>query len=156
MRALKLLFLLPLSIMSLNMSAQIDDLMRNKDITWIAETYIDFVFDESEDKQLGGNIPNSVIVLKYLNNKQEDIDEKTAINEWLSEAVESGRLIIYEDDNCTKPCSMHAVLGADTLIALDPNTYEERLIVQEKNIRNYKVSLFRAKQIVYYNAKKAQ
>ena len=156
MKTLKLLFLLPLSILSLSMSAQIDDLMRNKDITWVAETYTDFVFDESVEGKLGENIPNSVIVLKFLNKKQEDMDERTAINEWLSEAVESGRLTIYEDDNCTKPCSMHAVLGADTLIAIDPNTYEQRMIVREKNIRNYNVSLFRAKQIVFYDAKKAQ
>ncbi len=156
MKALKLLFLLPLSILSISMSAQIADLMRHKDITWIAETYTDFVFDEDEEKKLGENVPNSVMVLKFLNKKQEDIDERTVINEWLSEAVENGRLTIYEDDNCTKPCTMHAVLGADTLIVIDPNTYVERMIVQERNIRNYNVSLFRAKQIVFYDAKKAQ
>ena len=81
MKTLKLLFLLPLSILSLSMFAQIDDLMRNKDITWVAETYTDFVFDESVEGKLGENIPNSVIVLKFLNKKQEDMDERTAINE---------------------------------------------------------------------------
>ena len=54
MNILKLLFLLPLSILSFTMSAQIDDLMRNNDITWIAEIGSDFIVDDAEKAESRG------------------------------------------------------------------------------------------------------
>lgn len=41
MKSLRLYFLGPLSILCLQITAQVDDLMRDKNITWIAESYND-------------------------------------------------------------------------------------------------------------------
>jgi hypothetical protein len=46
MNVLRLLFLGPLSILCFQSTAQVDDLMRDKNITWIAESYNDFLTDE--------------------------------------------------------------------------------------------------------------
>jgi hypothetical protein len=40
MKRLKILFLLPLSILSQNLVAQVDDLLKDKNVTWAAEIYV--------------------------------------------------------------------------------------------------------------------
>ena len=53
MNLLRILILLPLSIFSDKLSAQIEDLMRDKNITWIAETYNDFQMEEVHETLIG-------------------------------------------------------------------------------------------------------
>jgi hypothetical protein len=45
MKFLKILILGPLSILSLKSTAQVEDLMRDKNITWIGEFTSDFVVE---------------------------------------------------------------------------------------------------------------
>ena len=91
MKALKILFLLPLSIMSLQMSAQIDDLLRNKDITWVAESYNDFVIDESRLDQIGKKTSRTN-PLKLINNSEEVLDDRFAIQQWIVAAARNEKL----------------------------------------------------------------
>jgi hypothetical protein len=53
MKTLQLLFLLPLSILCSKSTAQVDDLMRDKNITWIAESYNDFMTDSRAEEKIG-------------------------------------------------------------------------------------------------------
>ena len=68
------------------MSSQIDDLLRNKDVTWVAETYNDFIIDESRldqnDKKTSRTNP-----LKLINNSEEVLDDRFAIQQWIVAAA---------------------------------------------------------------------
>ena len=155
MKALKLLFLLPLSMLSLKTTAQIDDLFKNKDITWIAEAYNDFVIDESFEARAFEK-PNHVIPLKFVNRKDDIVEERFAMQEWLINAIERGRLPIFEDEFCTKRRDSKGIFGADSLFILDPVTFKTSVMAADNKPHFESIPLFRAKQIIYYNAKKGQ
>lgn len=156
MNALKILFLLPLSILSFKMTAQIDDLLKNKDITWIAETYNDFLVDESLGKRVDKNT-NYAVSLKFVNQPDKPVEEKLALHEWLFNAFENGKVSIFEDEFCTKPRSSKVLWSADSVTFIDPITYKSRVeVVVNKPNFEYDSPLFRAKQVIFYNAKKAQ
>ena len=52
MNALRCLVLVPLSILCLQSTAQVEDLMRDKNITWMVESYNDFLIDYMAKKKL--------------------------------------------------------------------------------------------------------
>ena len=143
MNALKILFLLPLSMLSLKMTAQIEDLLKNKDITWIAETYNDFSIHESFEDKAGQNSSRS-IPLKLINKSQGLLSEIYAIQEWLIEAVKNEQLPIFDDENLIKKHSYKIILHADTITDIDPITDLTRIKVVINNPYNKDILLFRA------------
>jgi hypothetical protein len=155
MKALKILFLLPLSMLSFKMTAQVDDLLKNKDITWIAETYNDFLINESLAGKSDGNKSRSM-PLKLVNKKEETLDNSTAIMQWLATAIESEKILIYRDSNCTERLNAHNFWSADSISQINPYTHEIEIKVTPNHVNPERISSFRARQIVYYNAKKAQ
>jgi Gliding motility associated protein GldN len=156
MNILKILFLIPLSILSLKMAAQVDDLLKNKDITWVAETDNDFLVDEAVNIH-GEERLNYATSLKYINQQNAINEEKFALYEWLFSAFESGELPIFKDALCTKRYTSKVLWGADSVTFIDPKTDKNRVeVVINKPNFNHNITLLRAKQIVYYNAKKAQ
>ncbi|MBL7813468.1 MAG: hypothetical protein JNL70_00585 [Saprospiraceae bacterium] len=155
MKALKIVFLLPLSMLSLKMTAQIDDLLKNKDITWIAEVYNDFIVDESFEAAINAR-PNIVVPLKFINTANEGIEERFAMQNWLFTAIENKKIPIFEDYNCTKQNASLIHLSSDSITQIDPITLETKAkVVKNKPHLDFN-PLFRAKQIVYYNAKQAK
>ncbi len=156
MKMLKILLLAPLSILCLKTTAQIDDLLKNKDITWIAEVYNDFSVDEALNTRSEEKL-NYATPLKFVNSPKGVSEEKFALHEWLFNAFESGELPIFEDESCTKRYTSKVLWGADSVNFIDPTTYKSRVeVVINKPNFNYDMTLLRAKQVVYYNAKKAQ
>lgn len=155
MNVLKILFLLPLSILSLKMTAQINDLLKNKDITWIAETYNDFLMNEALASKINGKTSRSM-PLKLVNKKEETIDDNTAIMQWLATAIESGKILIYRDSNCTERLNPHNFWSTDSISQINPYTHEIEIKVTPNHVNLELISSFRARQIVYYNARKAQ
>lgn len=155
MNALKILFLLPLSILSLEMTAQIDDLLKNKDITWIAETYNDFLINESFDGKSTGNTIRSTS-LKLVNQTEETLTENTAVQEWLIDAINKKEIVVYQDSNCTKQLNSKNLFGEDWITQMNPYSYESEIKVIPHQISYAYIVCFRTRQIVYYNAKKAQ
>ena len=155
MNALKTLFLLPLSILSFKMTAQMDDLLKNKDIIWIAETYNNFQTSESDDEMIGKNL-NRVSLLKFLNLKEQpNLDEKFAFQNMLLIATGNKQITCYADEDC-KIEHPNWYSGTDTIMQIDPTTYKEELKVVYSSIWAGSFSVFRARQIIYYNTKNAQ
>lgn len=155
MNVLKILFLLPLSILSLKMTAQIDDLLKNKDITWIAETYNDFLINESSEAKISGNTIRSTS-LKLINKTEETFNENTAAQQWLIDALNRGKIIVYQDSNCTKQLNSKNLFGEDLITQMNPYSYESETKVIPCQISYAHIVCFRTRQVVYYNAKKAQ
>ncbi len=155
MKTLKLLFLLPLSILSGQMSAQIDDLLRNKDITWVAESYNDFLTEQAHEEKIGKTI-SRVTPLKFLNKTEESINETFVFQSILINAAKEGKIPFYKDADCKIISSLNYISKGDTISMVDPTSYEQKYIVVYHYPNNEDILYFRARQIVYYNSKKAQ
>jgi hypothetical protein len=154
MKILKILFLLPLSILSLKMAAQVDDLLKNKDITWVAEVYNDFQTSESHTEIIGKSL-SRVTLLKFLNNEKKTINERFSFQTMLLHALSEKKITTYKDEDC-KIKNPDWASGYDSLVVIDPTTYKEDLKLVTRCIWVGDFLVFRARQIVFYNAKNAQ
>jgi hypothetical protein len=148
-------FLLPLSIFTLKLSAQIEDLMRDKNITWIAETYNDFQLEEVHEKLIGKKL-NIVTPLKFMDSQEGNFSEEFVFQEFLIEALANEKSEIFEDANCQKRLKWGKKV--DTITTIDPFTLKTKLGTAISNYYHQPIAFlhFRAHQIVSYNAKKAQ
>jgi Gliding motility associated protein GldN len=154
MKSLRLYFLGPLSILCLQITAQVDDLMRDKNITWIAESYNDIVTDQALEGKIN-SATNFVIPLKYVNITEGSVSEEFTLQNIILEAVKNGQLKIYQDENCKIETSYDAICPHDSISSVNPYTYEYEVKVMAV-LPFIKLSLFQAHQILFYNAKKAQ
>jgi hypothetical protein len=157
MTALRLRFLLPLSILCLQMTAQVEDLMRDKNITWIAESYNDFLTDASAEEKIGKRI-SGVRLLKFYNPNGEDMPEEFVLQNFILELAKTDKLAIYKDDKCTQPTTYGKASGSvDTIDLEDVTTYETKTCTMGKGwIRDEQILFFRAHQILYYDSSKVQ
>jgi hypothetical protein len=85
MKSLRLYFLGPLSILCFQSTAQVEDLMKDKNITWIAESYTDVVTEGIMQDKIGKPM-NQVIPLKFLNTNEEILPENFILQGLLLEA----------------------------------------------------------------------
>ena len=157
MKRLRLCFLLPLSIFCYQMTAQVDDLMRDKNITWIAESYNDFLTDYMAQEKLGKRI-SGVRLLKFYNPNGEDMPEEFVLQHFILELAKADKLAIYKDDKCTQPTTYGKASGSvDTLDLENITTYETKTCrMVEGLIYDEDILFFRAHQIVYYDSSKVQ
>ncbi len=156
MSILKILFLGPLSILCLEMSAQVDDLLKNKNITWIAESYNDFLTEQATEDKVGKQI-SRVTQLKYLNIKEDAVEETSVFQNILMNAVKEGKVTLYPDDNCRQsPFPPSILMRVDTIVQINPTTYEQIYRVIYNYPQPEDIVFFRAHQIIFYDAQKAQ
>jgi Gliding motility associated protein GldN len=155
MKALQLLFLLPLSILCSKSTAQVDDLMRNKDITWIVESSSTVVIDQRMEGKIDG-ATNFVTPLKYINTTERAVSEEFTLQNIILEAIKQGKLKIYRDRDCKEPMTYDDACQHDSILSINPNTYETEVKVVANTPLINRLVAFRTHQIVYYNTKKAQ
>lgn len=137
------------------MSAQIDDLLRNKDITWVAESYNDFLTEQADEEQIGKAI-SRVTLLKFLNKTEAEMGEIAFLQKRLLFAVILERIPCYKDIDCKIENINWQPNPMDTILQIDPTTYEEKVKVVYSCFSFTNILFFRARQIVYYDSKKAQ
>ncbi len=137
------------------MSAQIDDLLRNKDITWVAESYNDFSTEQAHEEKIGKTI-NFVTPLKFLNKTEAEVYETAVFQDILLNNVKEGKVQIYKDADCKHDISYNDVCHFDTVNIQDPINYEEKVRVVRNEPFPEQILFFRTRQVVYYNAKEAQ
>lgn len=137
------------------MSAQIDDLLRNKDITWVAETYNDFIIDESRLDQ-NDTKTSRTNPLKFINSSEEVLDDRFAIQEWIVAAARNEKLRIYTDSDCLNLLNVNHIWSQDSIYVVNPNTLEFEIKVVPNHIDPERIVGFKARQYVYYNAKKGR
>ena len=156
MYTLRLLFLVPLSILCLQSTAQVEDLMRDKNITWMVESYNDFLTDERAAEKIGKEV-SRVRTLKFLNLTEEYVSDELALQNYILEAVKKGEIVMYKDANCA---IVHPI---DDLVRLDTsqncfniNPFAPSFFVYKIYPEGEDVYFFRARQVLYYNSKTVQ
>jgi hypothetical protein len=155
MNLLRLLFLGPLSILCFHSTAQVDDLMRDKNITWIAESYNDVVTDQVMEGKIS-SATNFVTPLKYVNLAEGNASEEFILQNIVLEAVKKGELNIYRDCDCKIATTYNDICTHDTITQINPNTYETENKIVAGLSWSRQFTVFRSHQIFFYNAKKAQ
>ncbi len=148
-RPLIFLLLFPLSI-----PAQVEGLIKNKDIIWAAEVESVICFDaisHSLPPQLLEAIPVKVI--------QENPDSP-ALHPFTKEArklIRQGAFPAYADRGRQQPLTHSEALAhmvaVDTIVVFDPETYEEKIhFVRKDRLEN--TSFFAVRQLWLYNGRK--
>jgi hypothetical protein len=157
MNALRRLFLVPLSILCFHSTAQVEDLMRDKNISWMVESYNDFITDAIAQEKIGKRI-SGVRMLKFYNPTESDVPEEFLLQNNILELAKAEKLTIYKDDRCTQEVSYEIASGwLDTLIITNPTTYEPRTCSLGRGWISYEdILFFRAHQILYYDSSKVQ
>jgi hypothetical protein len=157
MNLLRLLFLGPLSILCLKSTAQVDDLMRDKNITWIAESYNDFLTDASAEEKIGKRL-SVAKMLKFYNPTESDMPEAFVLQNYILELAKAEKLTIYKDDRCTQEVSYSSVISwIDSFRFIEPTTYYvNRCRLGANFIAEEDILFFRAHQILYYDSSKVQ
>lgn len=153
-RTIQSFFTISLLLLPLFASAQYNDLLKNKDITWIAEFETDHCFDlDARDK--GGN----VIDLRYFS---APIGPPTApnglwLNWWIYQNLMDGELEVFSDAQLKKPLSLDQVrsLGStiDTIVTFYPETFEEVVQVVRNDLNPDDIQFFRTRQIIYQDGR---
>lgn len=117
----------------------IDDLLKNSDVTWAAETYTDYAPNVNSTKMgkrkileqygLSRNIP---VLLK-----EQKVSNKTTLASLISKNAKKNRLKLFKDTDFKK--------------RLRRNEYTN--LLHEKEIDLSTIKLFRVKQVLYFNKK---
>jgi Gliding motility associated protein GldN len=136
-------------------SAQVSDLMNNKDITWIVESYNEFMMSQAHEKVIGKQL-NGIVKLKYINLTKNSVEDDFIFQSILMDAVKKGTLNIYQDSNCTIPKTYKSLNSIDTISMFTPEPNSSGMKIIENEIDPSSIYIFRARQIVYFNAKKIQ
>jgi hypothetical protein len=76
--------------------------------------------------------------------------------QWLIAAIESGKIPIYRDSNCTERLDAQHFWSTDSISQINPYSYQTEIKVIPNHVNTELISSLRARQIVYYNAQKAQ
>lgn len=149
------IFLSLLCLHNLSLSAQIDDLLKNKNITWVAEIYTDFYVDNpalAVEKDA-----NRVRIIKLQPNPKISGDDFIDI---LEDIVYSEKAPIFSDSTCQNQISKRFLFPPDSVERYDSIKQERKKII----IFSCGFLLFpegentfiRVRQVVYYDAKRAQ
>jgi Gliding motility associated protein GldN len=155
MKSLRLYILGPLSILCFQITAQVEDLMKDKNITWMAESYNDFVTEGIMQDKIG-NPMNQVIPLKFLNTNEEIVPENFILQRLLIEAVQADKLLIYKDAECELLTSYENLIHRNEVRVDDSTTYETRTCVSYDIPSAKQMLFFRTRQILYYDSIKVQ
>lgn len=142
--------------------AQIADLLKNDSITWVAEWDADYLID---DLNATDTIPNNRLsVIKYLQKDEGTFYElKSFFSGCLWDAIETGKINVFSDDNFKKVIKKEAVfyLGEERRRLnnepeIESDIYETRFRCFIMPYYSRDVKFYRTHQIIYYNAPKAQ
>jgi Gliding motility associated protein GldN len=130
--------------------------MRDKNITWIAESYNDFLTDEIAAEKIGKRISGAKM-LKFYNPNEDAMPEEFFLQYLILELAQNKKISIYKDDKCTQPVSYEIASGGiDTSTWSDPTTYETGCSLGRGYVDIERLLFFRAHQIIYYDSAKIQ
>jgi hypothetical protein len=152
MKFLKILILGPLSILSLKSTAQVEDLMRDKNITWIGEFTSDYVVEGYKFLDTLDYL-NSSKLLKFFNPSDNHFLDSETPFESKIRGSENRVKNVYNDSSFTIKWKYYA---PDTIEKFDSVTNERKQIIVFSNwvvLPNPK--FYKARQILFYDKKKA-
>jgi len=152
---MKIIFTLAFILVCYHGFAQMEGLLSNPNIEWIAETELEYNF---EPENLEGNGRYDYRVRK---NDFSYCSESYSLLAGIVDAVEEGKLAAYAKVGGKKltkeEISQRLFPGVDTTTYIDPETFEERLaIVSVCEPIYYDIKSCLVKQVWYYNRKTKQ
>jgi Gliding motility associated protein GldN len=134
-------------------NAQIEKLLKNKDITWVVEVENDLLFQDFQpNRSQNDNIVNT---LKISKGDDYATDNCAFLINKISNAIKTEKLVVFNDKNLTDRFSKHGYASVDTVQSIDPETYEVSLkvLINSNWIQGFR--FMRVKQLVFYNSKNA-
>lgn len=154
---MKLLIIAFLISFNIQLSAQIDDLLRDDNIVWVGECMTDYVVEGYKALDTI-NSRNGVKLLKYLNtnsslNSNLYDDEQLPFFSKIKNNISYDFSILYKDSACKT--KTNPLARVDTIEMVDPITYEKRLFIRPCCFCLLQEPLFyKVRQILYYDKKK--
>lgn len=136
---------------------QYEDLMKDKNISWIAEFEMDHCFDLNAE-ELGSNL----ISLKKFNttSPKTNWDNGTWLSQWLYYGLFDGKEQAYSDAQMKSPMSEDELLKAtssiDTVITFYPETFEEVVQIVRNDLNPQEIQYYRTRQIIYLEKNSGQ
>ena len=135
--------------------SQYQDLMKNKNITWIAEFEMDLSFDLSQS----GDHTNELLLKKFIQPNTKIIDgNNNALSLWLYDLIAKGKVLSYKDATFESPMNIEQTLSliefVDTVITFDPATAEESIAMVRNKFDPNEIKAWRTKQILYFDKSK--
>ena len=149
-----LLFVLLFSYLPIALNAQLDDLLKNPDVSYVAtfETEHDFRLSskrETSDLQL--------LKFDYQNKGCADFRNDNWLARWLLQGMKNGIYRAYESIDLsvivTHTTLLNKITTIDTVITFDPDTYEETMRVIKNELNPDDIKSFRTLQAIYYHKK---
>jgi|GEM_PF-2867033 len=135
-------------------TAQLNELLKDPNITWAA------TFESEHDFRLSSNHePGAFQLLKVSNpdNGCANFVHDNWLAHWILKEMIAGRYKAYQDPGLsilvTHTTLVNKVSTIDTVITFDPNSYEERIQVIRNDINPDDIPAFRAQQVIYYDKK---
>ena len=141
---------------ALSLFAQVDDLLKNKDIKWVAEITTDLILDNpdsSVEKHL-----NRIRTLKLLpNQKVSGSDDRFEFSYIIHNLIKTDKIPFFADSGCQKRVFIKDISNLDTICCgVSPEVYISEVCRLLSFYQPEDFKVFRVRQIVYYNAKKVQ
>jgi Gliding motility associated protein GldN len=142
-----------LCLFSFLSNAQVDKLLKNKDITWVAEVENDLLFQDFQpNRSLNDNIVNT---LKISKTDDYATDNSAFLINKITNAIKTKKLVVFNDKNLTDRFSKSGYASVDTVQSVDPETYKMsmKVLINSNWIQGFRY--MRVKQLVFYNSKNA-
>jgi Gliding motility associated protein GldN len=141
-------------------TAQLADLMKDKNVAWIGESSIDVRLDmlpqylvENMKEQTQYGVEGDLKILKIQDNEGLDDEGYMVFSHKLFNTVGTIKIDIYSDSLCLHPTDIYSAISNknDTILMIDPINYEAVYKVPSCPGFIQEVNVFRVHQLVYYN-----
>ena len=134
--------------------SQYQDLLKNPDITWVAEFKMELSFDHNQT----GENTNVVTAKKILQSKGDDLDAQgDVIAQYLYDHIINGEVLAYESPSLTIPYGFDEILNRvttfDSTTTENPSTGEEQLQIEKIEFDPATLKTCLTKQAIYFNKK---
>lgn len=150
----KFIALIILGCSSHFLSAQYEDLEKDKKITWIAEFSNDHNFSlNSSDKE------EKIKLIKFEGDASDFSDHNTSswVTSWIFNKAQEGKYQCFNDSELTRSLyknELTALISSkDTVVTYSPDTYEEMIQIVKTDLSPKNIHGLRVKQVIYYNQK---
>jgi hypothetical protein len=141
--------------------AQYDDLLKNSDISWVAEYTADFSLDPSLDEFNFFSFSNDLNVMQFGDAPgasglfESNQNYSRYLSRKIVDDIREGAYAFFEDELLEIPISpekmQQRLTRVDTVATFDPETYEEKLDVRHRDFDWDLLTGFRVRQVFYYN-----
>lgn len=143
------------------LQAQYDDLLKNPDVSWVAEVTADFSLDPVLDELNYFALSNDVNVIQFSESPGASGLFETRQNyrqyfsrEMLND-IREGVFQFFSDELLENPLSYEKIRermsAVDTVVTFDPETYEEKVKIVHGDLHWESTAGFRVRQAFYYN-----